>query len=133
MTIYGLGGCGKSALALESAYRALAGHARHLIFWVPAISRQSFELAYREIGVRLRILGIGDDNADVKRLVKERLSLGNVGDWLMIVDNADDSKILLGVDNNGHESARLFDYIPHSNEGAILFTTRSRKAATDLT
>jgi tetratricopeptide (TPR) repeat protein len=133
MTIYGLGGCGKSALALESAYRALAGHARRLIFWVPAISRQSFELAYREIGVRLRIPGIGDDNADVKRLVKERLSLGNVGDWLMIVDNADDSKILLGVDNNSHESARLFDYIPHSSEGAILFTTRSRKAATDLT
>ncbi|KAF1935704.1 HET-domain-containing protein [Clathrospora elynae] len=132
MTIYGLGGCGKSALALEFAYRALAEHARRLVFWVPAISPESFGLAYRDIGIRLRIPGIGDDNADVKRLVKETLSLGNLGDWLMIVDNADDSEILLGVDNNSNKAARLIDYIPHSNEGAILFTTRSRKAATDL-
>ncbi|KAI1571289.1 HET multi-domain protein [Pyrenophora tritici-repentis] len=133
MTIYGLGGCGKSALALEFAYRALAGHAKRLVFWVPAMSQESFKLAYREIGVRLRIPGISDDNADVKRLVKETLNLGNVGDWLMVVDNADDSQVLVGVDNENHESARLIDYIPHSNKGAILFTTRSRKAATDLT
>jgi hypothetical protein len=97
------------------------------------MSPESFELAYRDIGTRLRIPGIGDDNADVKRLVKETLSLQNLGDWLMIVDNADDSEFLLGVDNNSHEAARLIDYIPHSNKGAILFTTRSRKAATDLT
>jgi tetratricopeptide (TPR) repeat protein len=133
MTIYGLGGCGKSALALEFAYRALAGDARRLVFWVPAISPESFKLAYREIEVRLRIPGISDDNADVKRLVKETLSLGNVGDWLMVVDNADDSQVLLGMDDESHESARLIDYIPHSNRGAILFTTRSRKAAADLT
>ncbi|KAI1601165.1 HET multi-domain protein [Pyrenophora tritici-repentis] len=133
ITIYGLGGCGKSALSLEFAYRALAGHAKRLVFWVPAMSQESFKLAYREIGVRLRIPGISDDNADVKRLVKETLSLANVGDWLMIVDNADDSQVLVGVDNESHESARLIDYIPHSNKGAILFTTRSRKAATDLT
>jgi hypothetical protein len=100
---------------------------------VPAISPESFKLAYREIGVRLRIPGISDDNADVKRLVKETLSLGNVDDWLMVVDNADDSQVLLGMDDESHESARLIDYIPHSNRGAILFTTRSRKAAADLT
>jgi hypothetical protein len=100
---------------------------------VPAISLESFELAYRDIGTRLCIPGIGDNNADVKRLVKETLSLGNLGDWLMIVDNADDSEILLRVDNDSHEAARLIDYIPHSNKGAILFTTRSRKAAIDLT
>jgi tetratricopeptide (TPR) repeat protein len=133
MTVYGLGGCGKSALALELAYRALTGFAKHLVFWVPAMSQKSFKLAYHEIGVRLRIPGISDDNADVKRLVKETLSLGEVGDWLMIVDNADDSQVLVGVDNESHDSARLIDCIPHSNKGAVLFTTRSRKAATDLT
>ena len=51
----------------------------------------------------------------------------------MIVDNADDSQVLVGEENESHESARLIDYIPHSNKGAILFTTRSRKAAIDLT
>ncbi|KAH8592666.1 kinesin light chain 1 [Bisporella sp. PMI_857] len=34
MAICGLGGCGKSALALEFAYRALARHAKHLVFWL---------------------------------------------------------------------------------------------------
>jgi hypothetical protein len=126
MAIYGLGGCGKSALALEFAYRSLASHARSLVFWVPAISQESFDLTYREIGTRLHIPGITEDNADIRKLVKDALSLDSSGDWLMIVDNADNPLILLG-------SARLSDYLPHSTSGIILFTTRSRKVAGDLT
>ncbi|KAH7061021.1 kinesin light chain 1 [Paraphoma chrysanthemicola] len=133
MTIYGLGGCGKSALALEFAYRALVRHARHMVFWVPAISRESFELAYREIGIRLGVLGITEDNADIRKLVKDALSSGALGDWLMIVDNADDSRVLLGTADNDAMFTRLSDCLPHSNSGTILFTTRSRKVAGDLT
>ncbi|KAH8733178.1 kinesin light chain 1 [Phaeosphaeriaceae sp. PMI808] len=133
LTIYGLGGCGKSALALEFAYRALAKHARRLVFWVPAISRESFELAYREIATRLRIPGITDDNIDINKLVKETLSAESFGNWLMIVDNADDPAVLLGPANSDPKSARLGDYLPYSCRGAILFTTRSRKAAGNLT
>ncbi|KAH8598614.1 hypothetical protein B0O99DRAFT_700240 [Bisporella sp. PMI_857] len=75
MTICGLEGCGKSALVLEFAYRTLARYSRRLVFWVPAISQDSFELAYREIGIRLLIPGITDDNADIRKLVKDTLSL----------------------------------------------------------
>ncbi|KAF2627622.1 kinesin light chain 1 [Macroventuria anomochaeta] len=132
MTIYGLGGCGKSALAIEFAYRALATHAR-LVFWVPAISQESFELAYHDIGIRLRIPGINDDNADVKKLVRETLSSESVENWLMIVDNADDHEVLLGNTNSNSKPARLRDYLPRSNRGAILFTARSRKMAGALT
>ncbi|KAF1941895.1 HET-domain-containing protein [Clathrospora elynae] len=133
MTIYGLGGCGKSALALEFAYRALVQHARQMVFWVPAISQESFELAYHEIGVRLGVPGITEDNADIRKLVKDALSSGSLGDWLMIVDNADDSGVLLGTTDNNPMSARLSDCLPHSNRGTILFTTRSRKVAGELT
>jgi tetratricopeptide (TPR) repeat protein len=133
MTIHGLGGCGKSALALEFAYRALVRHAGHMVFWVPAISQESFELAYREIGVRLGVPGITEDNADIRKLVKDALSSGSLGDWLMIVDNADDSGFLLGTADNNPMSARLSDCLPHSNRGTILFTTRSRKVAGELT
>ncbi|KAJ4403177.1 hypothetical protein N0V91_006754 [Didymella pomorum] len=131
-TVYGLGGCGKSALAIEFAYRALATRAR-LVFWVPAISQESFELAYREIGVRLRIPGIADDNADVKKLVQKTLSSEGADNWLMIVDNADDHEVLLSKTNSGSEPTRLSDYLPRSDRGAILFTTRSRKVADALT
>jgi KaiC/GvpD/RAD55 family RecA-like ATPase len=72
MIIYGLGGSGKSTLALEFAYRALAH--RSLVFWVPAISQESFERAYLEIGVRLRIPRVSDDDADVRKLVKDALT-----------------------------------------------------------
>ncbi|KAF1929490.1 HET-domain-containing protein, partial [Didymella exigua CBS 183.55] len=131
-TIYGLGGCGKSALAIEFAYRALETHAR-LVFWVPAISQESFELAYRDIGIRLRIPGIVDKNADVKKLVQETLSSAGADDWLMIVDNADDREVLLSKTNSDSKPTRLSDYLPRSDRGAILFTTRSRKVAGALT
>jgi tetratricopeptide (TPR) repeat protein len=132
-TIYGLGGCGKSALALEFAYRALAQHARDLVFWIPAISQESFELAYREIGVRLRVPGITDDNADTRKLVKNALSSRSLGAWLMVVDNADDPRVLSGTTDKNLMSAWLSECLPHSNRGTILFTTRSRKVAGDLT
>jgi tetratricopeptide (TPR) repeat protein len=133
MTIYGLGGCGKSALALEFAYRALAERAIDLVFWVPAISRESFELAYREIATRLRIIGTTDNNVDTNKLVKDTLSTDSFGSWLMIVDNADDPAVLSGSVDGDPKSARLGDFLPRSRQGAILFTTRSRKAARTLT
>ncbi|KZZ95532.1 Tetratricopeptide-like helical [Moelleriella libera RCEF 2490] len=130
MTIHGLGGCGKSAFAIEFAYRALARNAKTVVLWVPAISRESFELAYREIGLRLKIHGVTDDNADVKRLVKDALSFGSIRDWLMVIDNADDASVLL--DSSSVESTRLYDYLPSRPKGKILFTTRSKKTAERL-
>jgi hypothetical protein len=106
-----LGGCGKSALALEFAHRALARHAGRLVFWVPAISQESFELAYQEIRIRLRIPGITDDNADIKQLVKKALSSDTMGDWLMIVDNADNPRVFMGTIDGDPRSARLSDYL----------------------
>ncbi|KAF1991357.1 kinesin light chain 1 [Aulographum hederae CBS 113979] len=133
MTLYGLGGCGKSALALEFAYRMLAQGAGRLVFWVAAISRESFELAYRKIGIHLCIPGITDDNADIKGIVNKALSSDSIGQWLMIVDNADDPSVLMSSTAGDPGSVRLLDYLPHSSRGKILFTTRNRKAAADLT
>jgi hypothetical protein len=133
MTIYGLGGCGKSALALEFAYRVLADRAADRVFWVPAISQDSFALAYRDIATSLRIPGISDNNADINKLIKDTLSADSSGTWLMIVDNADDPAVLQGTVDGDLGSAQLSDFLPRSHQGAILFTTRSRKAARTLT
>ena len=130
ITIFGLGGCGKSALALECAYRAITRDANYPVFWVPAISRESFELAYRDIGILLHLPGITDDNADIMQLVKKKLDSGS---WLMIIDNADDASILLSESDSDPKSRRLSDYLPRSNRGTIIFTTRSKKAAVSLT
>ena len=103
------------------------------MFWVPAVSRESFELAYREIGVRLRIPGIADDNANIKQLVKDVLDSNVMYEWLMIVDNADDPQVLVSRISTDASVARLIDYLPNSDRGKIVFTTRSKKVARDLT
>ncbi|KFA81514.1 hypothetical protein S40288_09942 [Stachybotrys chartarum IBT 40288] len=132
LAICGLGGCGKTALALELAYRTREQQPARATFWVPAVTRESFEQAYREIGTLLRIPGIADDQADVKQLVKARLSDESFGQWLIIVDNADDTSVLLDPLDEESDANRLIDYLPHSRKGSIVFTTRTRKAAIAL-
>ncbi|KIM99308.1 hypothetical protein OIDMADRAFT_126800, partial [Oidiodendron maius Zn] len=139
VAITGLGGVGKTQLALEAAFRIRESSPDCSIFWVPAINSTSFESAYREIGKSLAIAGIGDDKADVKVLVQTALSEARVGNWLMIIDNADDTEMLYGADLAYRSSTtpRLKDYLPFSFRGSILLTTRkfgiaSKHAGTEV-
>jgi hypothetical protein len=61
------------------------------------------------------------------------MNSGDSSDWLMVVDNADDPNIILEGESDGPQSGRLYDYLPRSDRGSILFTTRGRKAAERLT
>jgi tetratricopeptide (TPR) repeat protein len=92
------------------------------------MSRESFEQAYFEIAKCLCLPGIDDAQVNIKRLVKAKLSDGDFGSWLIIVDNADNTTVLLG----DLEGDRLIDYLPRSHKGSIIFTTRTRAAATEL-
>lgn len=119
--IEGLGGVGKTQIALEAAFRVRDQYPNCSIFWVPAVNATSFENAYREIGRQLGVEGIDEDKADVKTLVKEALSRESSGHWLLIVDNADDPDLLFG-------GMALSDCLPFSRKGSVLFTTRSMKS-----
>ncbi|GKT52040.1 uncharacterized protein ColSpa_12221 [Colletotrichum spaethianum] len=88
--VVGLGGIGKTQVAIEAAYRVRDAHSDCSVFWVPAVDTVMFENAYREIGQTLKIQGIDGDQADVKSLVKAALERDDVDSWLLIVDNADD-------------------------------------------
>jgi hypothetical protein len=55
-----------------------------------------------------------------------------VGQWLLIFDNADDIDMWINKDGNEDSSPALKDYLPRSNQGCILFITRSRKIAVKL-
>ncbi|KAK1975039.1 LOW QUALITY PROTEIN: hypothetical protein LZ30DRAFT_754376 [Colletotrichum cereale] len=61
---------------------------------VPAVDTSMFKNACRAIGRMLNIRGINDKQADVKSLVKTALERDDVGDWLLIIDNADDIDLL---------------------------------------
>ncbi|GIK03993.1 hypothetical protein Aspvir_008068 [Aspergillus viridinutans] len=123
--IVGLGGVGKTQIALEAAFRVRDAHPGCSIFWVPAVNAASFENAYREIGRQLGVGGIDEDTADVKTIVREALSRESSGHWLLIVDNADDPDLLFS-------DMALSDCLPFSRKGSVLFTTRSHEAAVKL-
>jgi hypothetical protein len=102
------------------------------VFWVPAISKESVELAYREIGNLLCIPGIAEENVDARSLVNTTLNAATRGNWLMIVDNADDPDVLLRSTKAESRPTRWADHLPSGDRGTILFTSRSRKVASDL-
>jgi hypothetical protein len=130
--LVGLGGVGKTQIALECAFQLQIISPTCSVFWIRATNTTSFENAYRDIGQHLKIPGLEDAKADVKRMVKTRLSQESAGKWLLIVDNADDFQMFYHNDNEDDQSSALSEYLPFSTLGAILFTTRDREAATQF-
>ncbi|KAK3382112.1 hypothetical protein B0T24DRAFT_660893 [Lasiosphaeria ovina] len=125
VALEGLGGIGKTQIALEAIFRVRDAHPECSIFWVPAIDSTTFENAYRKIGQELKIAGIGEDKADIKTLVKTALNSEDSGSWLLVVDNADDTDLLFG-------DTSLADHLPSSQKGSILFTTRNHEVVRRL-
>jgi hypothetical protein len=121
----GLGGIGKTQIALEAAFRIRDDYPDCSVIWVPAIDATTFENAYRDVGRRFGIVGIDEEKADVKVLVKAALSREDFGRWLLIIDSADDMDLFFGPTG-------LSDYLPFSNTGSILFTTRNHQNTVKL-
>jgi tetratricopeptide (TPR) repeat protein len=136
IAITGLGGVGKTQLVLELLYRTKDKHKHCLIIWIPATSGESLHQAYRDVARQLRIPGWEEEKADVKKLVQGHLSKDDAGQWLVVFDNADDIDMWITKAGSKQESEQgsrcLVDYLPSSDQGSIIFTTRDRKTATKL-
>ncbi|KAJ5107100.1 Tetratricopeptide-like helical [Penicillium angulare] len=124
ISIYGLGGIGKTQIALELAYLTREKVPECSVFWIPCISHESVEQAYMNIASALGIPDI--EPAKVKEQVKAHLSKESAGKWLLIFDNADDMEMWTKASDTGPP---LKDILPRSENGHILFTSRNRKLA----
>ncbi|GIK05802.1 hypothetical protein Aspvir_009915 [Aspergillus viridinutans] len=128
VAITGLGGVGKTQVALELAYRIRDRDKECSIFWVACTSYEVIEQTYLNMA---QALGLHDVKpAEVKEQVERYLSSEQAGKWLLIFDNADDMDMWLSDDGAG---PALEDFLPQSEQGRILFTTRNRKLAVELT
>ena len=127
IAVVGLGGVGKTQLALQLAHWAKEHQPKHSIFWVPALSDGSFDQAYIEIAKKLPIQE-ADKGEDPKESVRQYLSSEAAGPWLLVVDNADDMDLLFGP-RSPERGGGIMQYIPTSEHGLVLFTTRSREVA----
>ena len=107
--ISGLGGIGKTQLAVEYAYRYREKY--RSIFWVLADSRETLNTAYSNLAKLLNLPGKDQpEQHQIVTAVKDWLEK-NQG-WLLIFDNADDPSLLT-------------DFLPTLFSGHILLTTRA--------
>ncbi|OAP55793.1 hypothetical protein AYL99_09945 [Fonsecaea erecta] len=125
VSLVGLGGVGKTQVASRLAHWTKEHKPDHSVFWVSAMSGASFEQAYTEISKKLAVRKSSEDE-DVRESVRRRLESDESGKWLLVVDNADDMEVLVGSSENPDG---IFQYLPQSDNGRILFTTRFRRVA----
>ncbi|KAJ5938174.1 hypothetical protein N7454_004516 [Penicillium verhagenii] len=119
LALFGLGGIGKTQVALQLARWVRAHVPDCSVLWAPALSLGSFEQACSQIAKELQI-PLNADGESAMESVQRYLSSDKAGKWLFIVDNADDAEMLFD---------ELYQYFPASNNGFTLLTTRSREAA----
>jgi Tetratricopeptide repeat len=109
----------------------LSKHREHSsIFWVYAGNANRFLEAYKRIASTCDIPGRDLPELDVMELVRSYLEDRYRFQWLMIVDNVDDASFF---GRNKSTDRALSDYVPKGPKGSILYTTRSRDVAMDLT
>ncbi|GAT22514.1 kinesin light chain [Aspergillus luchuensis] len=126
LAVTGLGGIGKTQIALELAYRMHHNGSDCSIFWIPCKNNDSFRQACM---TNAQTLGIEDvDPAKVEEQVQAFLSQTN-DKWLLILDGADDMDMWM---NGSGTTAPLKNFLPSNRHGRIIFTTRNRKLAVKL-
>ncbi|KAI0872529.1 hypothetical protein GGS24DRAFT_467087 [Hypoxylon argillaceum] len=114
IALWGLGGVGKSHVALKYA-RAKDGEI-DAIFWIHSQDGVAIAQSFSEIAVRLQLPGINPQNHEENRVEVLDWLQRTTCRWLLIFDNAEDEDLLL-------------EYWPVASRGRILITTRSHSFA----
>ncbi|KAJ3522867.1 hypothetical protein NM208_g12684 [Fusarium decemcellulare] len=149
MALMGMGGFGKSQVAIQFAHHIHDESPQTSVFWIHASSKLRFEEAYRSIAQRLELPRRNDPDVDVLGLVRDWLQTEEAGSWLMVLDNVDDVNLFHpGSRASGIKAANqptdentniqsdqrpLAAYLPKCRSGTILVTSRSIDAAEKLT
>jgi Tetratricopeptide repeat/TIR domain len=89
--LYGLGGVGKTQVALEYAHRFMSDY--DLIWWIPSEHREEISLALAGLAPRMG-LKVGDNVTEAAEAALGELHRDPAARWLLIFDNADDPKDL---------------------------------------
>ncbi|KAK2054946.1 purine and uridine phosphorylase [Colletotrichum caudatum] len=141
VALHGLGGVGKTQIALAYVYWLKERRPDVSVFWVHASNAQRFRQAYASIAEACDIPGRDDPAADTLSLVKEWLEKEANGPWLMVVDNADDTNVFFQTQEASQGDARAKDtketgklgrYIPECRRGSVLITTRNKQTGLRL-
>ncbi len=135
--LVGLGGAGKTELAIAYAHQHKSKYPNHSVFWIHAASPDRMRQDFIAIADRLDPQGHSKPGVDKFELLSKWLQDSKNGSWLIILDNLDDLKMLsdLGKPScschpDGHSF--LDHYLPQVPHGSILATTRSKQVGKRL-
>lgn len=106
--IHGLGGVGKTQLALEYAYRY--ANAYDVVWWLRAEKSETLSADYAALAKPLNLLEKDGDKDEKIIAVKQWLD-HNMG-WLLVFDNA-------------QSLFQIYEYLPQSKMGHVLVTSRN--------
>ncbi|KAI3319829.1 hypothetical protein HD806DRAFT_538796 [Xylariaceae sp. AK1471] len=130
VVLHGLGGIGKTQLAITYAKRYRDEYSA--IFWLnikdETSIQQSFTKVARQIlqhypdASRLSALDLEQNHEKVVKAVKAWFSLPGNTRWLLVYDNFDDPKLGNGTDEAGIDIVR---FLPEAYQGSVIVTTRS--------
>jgi tetratricopeptide (TPR) repeat protein len=134
VALVGLGGVGKSQLAIEYTHRIHKGQPDTWVFWVHAGTQTRVEEGFRTIADAVKLPGRNQPKASIPQLVYGWLSNEQNGRWIMILDSADDHDVLYNPTSSDTRDGRPFaTYLPQSRNGSIVITTRNKDLAFRLT
>ncbi|TVY65025.1 Protein SERAC1 [Fusarium oxysporum f. sp. cubense] len=135
--LYGLGGVGKTQIALSYAYWVQEVSQDTSVFWVHASSAERFSEGYANIANECKIPGYEDPRFDVLPAVKDWLESDESGQWLMVIDNADDMELFFPQNESpkmkSNAEKSLGQFIPQCAHGNALITTRNMQVGSRLT
>lgn len=140
----GLGGVGKSQLAIEYCYRTsdiAAQKNEHIwVFWIHAETQARVEEDFRFIADTVKLSGRKNPKADIPQLVQQWLRNRENGRWLLVLDNAEEASVRFNVDHDPTGATPqegrhrvLSTYLPQDSHGSILTTARNKDIARKLT
>ena len=117
--LIGLGGCGKTQLALHYCQQSEQSGRFAAIFWVDATSSKTLVQSFVDIAKHLgkRQCHTADDEGNIRFSIEKLSDLKSP--WLLVFDNFDDPKLFDG------NIRKLF---PNGNFGSILVSSRIRSA-----
>ncbi|KAI5800681.1 hypothetical protein FPQ18DRAFT_301297 [Pyronema domesticum] len=111
------------------------------VFWIHAGSITQFEADCRKLGSLAKIPGHNDTKQNIGLIVKQWLEDPQSGEWILVIDNADNKLDFYPEGPKSTESKEsdtvsesiahdgIAKFIPRGSKGTVIVTTRDREVA----
>jgi tetratricopeptide (TPR) repeat protein len=93
IALHGLGGIGKTQILIEYANRCKDKGIHQAVLWVSAESKETFKSGFQTLAIALNLPIEGKPVEEIRESVENWLII-NKNKWLLLIDNADDLKII---------------------------------------